>query len=727
MAYANLPFGLNLVEDPRFERGVGYWRSTGAWLDPGTVFAVYWDNNQSHSGSYSMYVFGATPTAAPAPGGVAYDFDVPLPEGDYLISIWVYPDNGNQTITLRAGRSDATLPGIVGTPISISGLNDPDALVWSQISGTFHSDGIHPTSILVRNEVTGSGGYFHMDDVAVVPTTSAFADDIYAQMAPVADQDVANGSALKRYLRAGALMFDQVNGYIRDLPDGTPGWAVLANPMAAPAETLDWLSQISGTKLDVGMKTPDKRLRIKNAPARSRGTRNAIIAAVQNLLTAGSDKFVAVHEYDPDKDHFGVGVLKSEISPFEYYSNLMPDGSFELGTINGFTNSGGFGQTTGATITANNSDGTAYDGFATMKVVTTANNQGAHLSLDTILAGKNGWKVYWQVAIRGAVGGEKVRIYAPGNLFFGVQVTLTTSWQVFSGISTVNVPGSEMNFYTDASAPATFYVDGVMIGGASSSLPAGTPFIPNGGNTTVVRNAVESQRPVELIQNAPVYLDGEWTYWTIGSSIQATQDVNSNVIYQPGFKSYADLRDHFTGYDDLKAQRYHSYVNIFKTLGVDPGFEKTDTLGLLGWYTAFGTYWKNSGGNLVSGSSVFAASSTPANIHDSNGLECQTTAANQGTMFDLGVLAAGTYSVNLFAKASAASSNLEFWCGPSGSLVRIANWAQGTAILQQQGTFVADGTSNCYFIVRCTDATAKTWAIDDVVVAEGSIVFGTTI
>jgi hypothetical protein len=95
-------------------------------------------------------------------------------------------------------------------------------------------------------------------------------------------------------------MFDQIEGYARDRPDGTPGWAILLDPDLCPAEALPYLAQFVGVKLPEGLTEAQQRFRIKATDGFNRGKPSAIIAAAQQFLTG--NKTVIIRERDPSVD-----------------------------------------------------------------------------------------------------------------------------------------------------------------------------------------------------------------------------------------------------------------------------------------------------------------------------------------------------------------------------------------------------------------------------------------
>jgi hypothetical protein len=543
--YGDLPLGINLIEDSSFESGISLWSTSHTWL-PGTYDlqwkVFHWSPAQgggiiSMRGKHVMYMNGAS-SQSTGMGGAWYDLGV-LPEGDYIASASFWIDNVGVTfdIKFRAGRAnDIAAPAIIGSTTHFD--------QWETINGIFHSDGINPSMLLIRNEENTNYATFAVDQVAVISAESAFQMDLYQQMTPVADKDAANAYSLKRFLRAYSMMFEQIEGYVRDAADGTPGWGTFANPMTAPAETLDWLAQISGTVIPFGMSTSDKRNLIRDAPGRSRGTRDAIVRAVQKYLTG--NKMVIFRERTTDFSHFGVAVLKSEAPASDWFTNIVTNPSFESGT-SGWATTGG-SLVSGAVLTIAPFPAPA-SGTESGKVVTTSTGQGIIYSFGVLAAGTYAWRV----SVRADVGPVV-------NLTFDIGGTSTNagiieSWQSFGGTFTADGV-STVNLQIKTASPttaATFYVDEVM-GGLAPSIPSD---YFEGSATNIIKNAVESERPVELIQDNPLFLDTAWTYFSLSSTLIVTEVSPGVPLYSPILGSYQDVVNHFNTYTDLKNDTYH--------------------------------------------------------------------------------------------------------------------------------------------------------------------------
>jgi hypothetical protein len=140
------------------------------------------------------------------------------------------------------------------------------------------------------------------------PTLTKGGQFLYDSLAPLAQEDEANGWATANLCNALGAMFDQVLGLIQDQDDGTPGWAILFDPDLCPAELLSFPAQMQGVTLPPGLTEAQQRLRIKETDGFKRGTPKAIKgAARQHLVGPGGDGSTATVYLLPN--HGGVGRL----------------------------------------------------------------------------------------------------------------------------------------------------------------------------------------------------------------------------------------------------------------------------------------------------------------------------------------------------------------------------------------------------------------------------------
>jgi hypothetical protein len=117
---------------------------------------------------------------------------------------------------------------------------------------------------------------------ALAPDT--FAARLYTALAPLALQDPQNAWSLLILCNAVGEMFQLLDDYVRDSPDG-PGWSALMDLDRCPPEALAWLGQFAGVRMLPGLTDPQQRDRIRSAAGFRRGTVAAITAAAQATLT----------------------------------------------------------------------------------------------------------------------------------------------------------------------------------------------------------------------------------------------------------------------------------------------------------------------------------------------------------------------------------------------------------------------------------------------------------
>lgn len=140
-------------------------------------------------------------------------------------------------------------------------------------------------------------------------TNMTFAEELYESLTPIADRDSEFGYPLRTYCEAFGLMFQEVADYARDTDEG-PGWTGILSPDRAPGKGLQWLAQLPGTVLVLGLAEAVMRDRIKKNPAWNRGTNQGLRYAIEPLLT-GTKTFV-LSERDTTAYHFLAVSLTSE-------------------------------------------------------------------------------------------------------------------------------------------------------------------------------------------------------------------------------------------------------------------------------------------------------------------------------------------------------------------------------------------------------------------------------
>lgn len=112
----------------------------------------------------------------------------------------------------------------------------------------------------------------------------SFAQRLYVALAPLAGQDPANAWSLLILCNAIGAMFQLLEDYVRDSPEG-PGWSALMDLDRCPSEALPWLAQFAGVRLLPGTSDAEQRERVHSTDGFRRGTVEAITAAAQRTLT----------------------------------------------------------------------------------------------------------------------------------------------------------------------------------------------------------------------------------------------------------------------------------------------------------------------------------------------------------------------------------------------------------------------------------------------------------
>jgi len=114
----------------------------------------------------------------------------------------------------------------------------------------------------------------------------SFAERMYVGMAPLARWDPDNGWSLLILLNAIGAMYQLIEDWVRDQPEG-PGWSLLLDVNRCPDEALPWLAQFVGVRLLPGSTPDEQRARIESTDGFKRGTPAAIVGAAKATLTGG--------------------------------------------------------------------------------------------------------------------------------------------------------------------------------------------------------------------------------------------------------------------------------------------------------------------------------------------------------------------------------------------------------------------------------------------------------
>jgi len=112
----------------------------------------------------------------------------------------------------------------------------------------------------------------------------SFAALLYSMLQPLAQLDPDAGWSLLILCNAIGVMFQEVDGWVRDTPDG-PGWSQIMDLNRCPSDSLAWLAQFAGVRIPDGLDDADARAWVASTDGFRRGTPAAIVAAAQATLT----------------------------------------------------------------------------------------------------------------------------------------------------------------------------------------------------------------------------------------------------------------------------------------------------------------------------------------------------------------------------------------------------------------------------------------------------------
>jgi hypothetical protein len=133
--------------------------------------------------------------------------------------------------------------------------------------------------------------------------------------------DDRQGWALLIYLIAIGEMFQEIDGYVQDTPDGKPGWSLFVDVDRCPEKGLRWLGQFVGVTVDPKQsgETSEQfvlraRAQIKDASGWKRGRPDSFRGAARLYLTG--TKAVLIRERDNSPYNITV-VTRVEETPDE--------------------------------------------------------------------------------------------------------------------------------------------------------------------------------------------------------------------------------------------------------------------------------------------------------------------------------------------------------------------------------------------------------------------------
>lgn len=129
----------------------------------------------------------------------------------------------------------------------------------------------------------------------IAPTVSPLADQVYADLWPIAGGDDDRGWALLLLVGLLAQPFAEVDELVSDTDDG-PGWSILFQVDRTPRKWLTRPASMIGARPPEGLTDDQLRTHIKEVGGPQRGTPAAIVAAAKSHLTG--EQRVTFHERD---------------------------------------------------------------------------------------------------------------------------------------------------------------------------------------------------------------------------------------------------------------------------------------------------------------------------------------------------------------------------------------------------------------------------------------------
>lgn len=142
------------------------------------------------------------------------------------------------------------------------------------------------------------------------PDLDSFAERTYDEVEPMRALDAFNGYALAHYLAAIGTLFQEIEDYAADGPNGEVGWSGILDLDRSPDKGLDWLGQFVGVLPRGGLTSAEHRQRIVNHEQWDRGTPQAMIKAIKLHLTG--QQRVVLYERDTSAYHLSIVTYTSE-------------------------------------------------------------------------------------------------------------------------------------------------------------------------------------------------------------------------------------------------------------------------------------------------------------------------------------------------------------------------------------------------------------------------------
>lgn len=133
-------------------------------------------------------------------------------------------------------------------------------------------------------------------------------NDLYESVSPLAEDDAANGNALKIIVASLAGMSQEIDTLARD--GSRPGWSNLMDIVTTPLKAIDWLGQFVGVRPIDSLTEAQMRANVTAKTGFARGSVSAMRAAAQLYLTG--TKTVNFFERDTSPYHVTINTYTSE-------------------------------------------------------------------------------------------------------------------------------------------------------------------------------------------------------------------------------------------------------------------------------------------------------------------------------------------------------------------------------------------------------------------------------
>lgn len=131
------------------------------------------------------------------------------------------------------------------------------------------------------------------------PVATSFSQRFYDKLEPIKDSDPALNWPLKTFIIALGTMFQEIEDLVDEGPNGEVGWSSIVDIDRISDKGLAWIAQLIGVQPIIGMSAVDTRARIASTDGWSRGTREALYGAAQNLLTGTKEMIFVERDGGP--------------------------------------------------------------------------------------------------------------------------------------------------------------------------------------------------------------------------------------------------------------------------------------------------------------------------------------------------------------------------------------------------------------------------------------------